>query len=84
MFREAFAKCRCLVPAPVYYQWRDDPEGKTPFAAARENGEPIAFGGIWEPWKSPEGERLQTLATIDGSLALLRGRFDRPVRVLLG
>jgi hypothetical protein len=35
MFREAFAKRRCLVPAPVYYEWRDDPEGKTPFAVAR-------------------------------------------------
>ena len=28
-FREAFAKRRCLVPAPVYYEWRDYPDGKT-------------------------------------------------------
>ncbi len=28
MFREAFAKRRCLVPAPVYYEWRDDPGGQ--------------------------------------------------------
>jgi len=64
MFREAFAKRRCLVPAPVYYEWRDDPDGKTPFAVARVDGEPVAFGGIWETWKSPEGERLHTFATI--------------------
>ena len=64
MFKEAFAKRRCLVPAPVYYEWRDDPEGKTPFAVARVDGEPVAFAGIWETWKSPEGERLQTFATI--------------------
>ena len=25
MFREAFAKRRCLVPAPIYYEWRDNP-----------------------------------------------------------
>ena len=56
MFKEAFAKRRCLVPAPVYYEWRDDPEGKTPFAVARVDGDPVAFGGIWEAWKSPEGE----------------------------
>ena len=24
----------------------------------------MAFGGVWEIWKSPEGERLQTFATI--------------------
>jgi putative SOS response-associated peptidase YedK len=46
MFREAFAKRRCLVPAPVYYEWRDDPEGKTPFAVARVDGDPVAFAGI--------------------------------------
>lgn len=35
MFREAFAKRRCLVPAPIYYEWRDDPDGKTPFAGGQ-------------------------------------------------
>jgi putative SOS response-associated peptidase YedK len=64
MFKEAFARRRCLVPAPVYYEWRDDPEGKTPFAVTRVDGDPVAFGGIWEAWQSPEGERLQTFATI--------------------
>jgi putative SOS response-associated peptidase YedK len=59
-----FAQRRCLVPAPAYYEWRDDPGGKTPFAVARVDGDPVAFGGIWEVWKSPEGEILQTFATI--------------------
>ena len=64
MFKAAFADRRCLVPAPAYYEWRDDPDGKTPFAVARIDGEPVVFGGIWERWKSPEGETLQTFATI--------------------
>jgi putative SOS response-associated peptidase YedK len=64
MFKEAFARRRCLVPAPAYYEWRSDPDGKTPFAVARIDGEPVAFGGIWERWKSPEGEELRTFATI--------------------
>jgi putative SOS response-associated peptidase YedK len=42
----AFAKGRCLVPASVYYEWRDDPEGKTLFAAARLDGEPVVCGGV--------------------------------------
>ena len=42
MFKDAFARRRCLVPAPVYYEWRDDPDGKTPFAVARIDGEPVA------------------------------------------
>jgi putative SOS response-associated peptidase YedK len=64
MFRKAFARRRCLVPAPIYYEWRDDPDGKTPFAVARVDGEPVVFGGVWEEWRSPEGEKLQTFATI--------------------
>jgi putative SOS response-associated peptidase YedK len=64
MFKAAFAERRCLVPAPAYYEWRDDPDAKTPFAVARIDGDPVVFGGIWERWKSPEGEILQTFATI--------------------
>ena len=64
MFKAAFAERRCLVPAPAYYEWRDDPDGKTPFAVARIDGDPVVFGGIWERWKSPDGEILQTFATI--------------------
>jgi putative SOS response-associated peptidase YedK len=41
MFREAFEKRRCLVPAPIYYEWRDDPDGKVPFAVARVDGSSI-------------------------------------------
>jgi putative SOS response-associated peptidase YedK len=64
MFKEAFSRRRCLVPAAAYYEWRHDPEGKTPFAIARMDGEPVAFGGMWEEWHSPEGETLRTFATI--------------------
>ncbi len=61
VLREAFAKRRCLVPAPVYYEWRDDPEGKTRLAVASVDGEPVAFAGICETWKSPGGERAAHL-----------------------
>ena len=45
---------------------------------ARVDGEPVAFGGIWERWKSPEGERLQTFATITTDAnRLLAGIQDR-------
>jgi putative SOS response-associated peptidase YedK len=64
MFKAAFANRRCLVPAPAYYEWRDDPEGKMPFAVARADGDPVVFAGIWEEWRSPEGEVLHTFSTI--------------------
>jgi putative SOS response-associated peptidase YedK len=48
LFKEAFARRRCLVPAAAYYEWRHDPSGKTPFAVSRRDGEPVALGGMWE------------------------------------
>jgi putative SOS response-associated peptidase YedK len=60
----AFAKRRCLVPAAAYYEWRHDPSGKTPFAIARKDGEPVIFGGMWEEWRSSDGKRRRTFATM--------------------
>ena len=79
MFKAAFAKRRCLVPGQAHYEWRHDPNGKTPFAIARKDGEPVAFGGMWEEWRSPEGELLRTFATMttdaNPELALIQERM---------
>lgn len=64
MFKAAFTQRRCLVPAPAYYEWRGDPGGKVPFAVARVDGDPVAFAGVWEDWRSPEGEERLTFSTI--------------------
>ena len=60
----SFAQRRCLVPAPAYYEWRDDPDGKTPFAVARVDDDPVVFAGIWQDWRSAAGEDFHTFATI--------------------
>jgi putative SOS response-associated peptidase YedK len=64
IFKAAFTKRRCLAPAAAYYEWLDGPEGKIPFAVARMDGDPVAFAGIWEEWRSPEGDKLHTFSTI--------------------
>jgi putative SOS response-associated peptidase YedK len=78
LFKEAFARRRCLVPAAAYYEWRHDPSGKTPFAIARNDGEPVALGGMWETWQSG-GETLRTFAMLttdaNPSLALIQDRM---------
>lgn len=57
-FKDALARRRCLVPADGFFEWRKDgPNGKTrrPFWIHPEPRRTIAFAGIWERWKSPEG-----------------------------
>jgi len=54
-YREALKKRRCLVPADAFYEWqRLDPKTKRPFAFALKSGEPYAFAGLWESWRSKD------------------------------
>ena len=63
MFKAAFAERRCLVPAPAYYEWRGDPDGKTPFAVARSTAIPSCSAASGKN-EIPDGEIIQTFATI--------------------
>jgi putative SOS response-associated peptidase YedK len=64
MFRYAFVKRRCIIPAAAFYEWQASPAGKTPYAVARADGDPMALAGIWEGWRSPEGNILRTFAIL--------------------
>ncbi len=64
MFRSALAKRRCLVPADAFYEWRAMADGKQPYAIARRDGAPLAFAGLWEGWRSPEGETVRTFTIL--------------------
>jgi len=63
MFRGALASRRCLVPADAFYEWKAMPDGKQPYAIARTDGAPLAFAGLWESWRLPEGEVFRTFTT---------------------
>lgn len=67
MFRNAFAKRRCIVPAAAFYEWRAGQGGKTPYAIARANGDPLAFAGIWEGWRGSEGDIVRSFAILTTS-----------------
>ena len=65
-FRAAFARRRCLVPADGFYEWRREGAVRKPWRIARRDGAPMAFAGLWERWRVPEGAALR------GSLAECR------------
>jgi putative SOS response-associated peptidase YedK len=61
-FRRAFAKRRCIIPADGFYEWHrasEDPvtgkPRKLPYFIHRLDGQPLAFAGLWEAWRDPEG-----------------------------
>lgn len=64
LFRGALAARRCLIPADAFYEWRTMPDGKQPYAIARRDGTPAVFAGIWEGWRTSDGEALRTFAIL--------------------
>jgi putative SOS response-associated peptidase YedK len=64
MFRSAFAQRRCIVPANAFYEWQVHPTGKQPYAIARIDGQPLAFAGLWEGYRAPDGSVLRTFTIV--------------------
>ena len=63
-YRNAFKKRRCLVVADGFYEWQTIDGIKRPMYIRLKSGKPFGFGGLYEVWKSPEGEELTTCAII--------------------
>jgi putative SOS response-associated peptidase YedK len=64
IFREAFERRRCLVPADAFYEWRKIGGGKpVPYAVAPRQGM-FAFAGLWERWRNPADDSILRSFTI--------------------
>ncbi len=63
-FRAALKKRRCIIPADGFYEWQKLGEGKQPLRIVLKSREPFGFAGLWEHWKSPEGEEVLSCTII--------------------
>jgi IS30 family transposase/putative SOS response-associated peptidase YedK len=67
MFREAFARRRCILPIDGFYEWRaiKGAKVKQPYAIAMKDRSPFGLAGLWENWKEPAtGEWIRTFCVI--------------------
>ena len=65
-FKTAFKKRRCLVIADGFYEWEKGKgkRVKIPHRFVLKSRELFAFAGLWDVWKPPEGEPLETFTII--------------------
>ncbi|MFW9924901.1 MAG: SOS response-associated peptidase [Candidatus Thorarchaeota archaeon] len=64
-FREPFKKRRCLIPADGFYEWQKQKDGsKQPFYIHMNDKKPFAFGGIWDKWKNPDGNIVESFSIL--------------------
>ena len=70
-FRDAFKKRRCIIPASGFYEWKDkNPTWFTP------KDEVFSFCGIWDRWKSPDGEEIESCSIITTDANELVGKVQ--------
>jgi putative SOS response-associated peptidase YedK len=71
-FRAAFRQRRCLVPASGFFEWRANGKTKQPFYIHQRDGLPLAIAALWERWKAPEGQPVEscTLLTTEANQTL--------------
>ncbi len=83
-FRAAYRRRRCLVPANGFYEWKPAGRRKQPYYCHLEGAPLLAMAGLWEAWRSPEGEVVTTytIVTTDANEEM-RALHDRMPLVLL-
>lgn len=66
MFKRAFSRRRCLIPADGFYEWRSRGKGKPkqPHFIRVSGQDLFAFGGLWEYWKDKETDNEIVSCTI--------------------
>jgi putative SOS response-associated peptidase YedK len=65
MFRYAFERSRCIIPASGYYEWQAVKGGKQPYYFSAANGGVLSIAGLWDQWKDIQtGEPLVSCTMI--------------------
>lgn len=80
-FRDAVQHRRCVVPATGFFEWKGEPGRKQPFAITLPGVPLMAFAGLWERWKAPAGEPVETftIVTTEANAAIARIHDRMPV-----
>lgn len=81
-FRDSFKSRRCLIPADGYYEWATELgryKTKQPFFISSDEGRSLPLAGIWNSWRSPSGDFVQSASVITresvGELAKIHHRM---------
>jgi putative SOS response-associated peptidase YedK len=66
-FKALFRRKRCLVPSTGFYEWKQEGRGKVPYLFTVEDNDIFAFAGLYDTWRTPNGNLLYTYTIITTS-----------------
>lgn len=86
MFREAFARRRCLIAADGYYEWTGPKGKRLPLRYEFEGRPPFAFAGLWESWRdrAAGGSKIESCTIITTTPNALAAQVHDRMPVILG
>ena len=85
MFRDAFRKRRCIIPASGFFEWTDGKGGKQPHYFSAADGEILAFAGLWDRWTDPaSGDEVLSCTVIVSDANDWMAPYHDRMPVLLG
>lgn len=82
-FKSACRDRRCIVIATGFYEWTKDADGnRLPWYIFRQDGEPIAFAGVWQDWGKDEA-RQSTCAIVTTGASEVMSRIHHRMPLIL-
>ena len=63
-FKHCLQRKRCLIVADGFYEWKKEGTTKRPHRITLKNQELFGFAGLWDTWKSPTGEFVNSCAIL--------------------
>lgn len=55
VFRDAYARRRCLIPADGFYEWEKSGKARVPYYYQLKEHALFAIAGLWDRWTHPAG-----------------------------
>ncbi|MBK9121932.1 MAG: SOS response-associated peptidase [Chloroflexi bacterium] len=80
-FKNALRRRRCLIPASGFYEWPK--KGQNPLFIHLKDNSVFAFAGLWEIWRSPDGDELHTCSILTTEPNDYIGQFHNRMAVIL-
>ena len=82
-FSDSVKSRRCLIPADGFYEWKKSGKVRQPYCFEVGEAELFAFTGLWDRWKNPKGETIEscTILTIASNELLVDIHDRMPVIV---
>jgi putative SOS response-associated peptidase YedK len=84
-FKNPLQRSRCLVLADGFYEWKKEGSDKQPYRITLNQGGIMTLAGLYDQWRSPEGETIYsfTIITTEPN-SLMAGIHDRMPVILDG